>query len=230
MSFTYKYPHPAVTVDCVIFGLPKAASALEVLLIKRKGPPFKGKWAIPGGFVNMNESLEAAARRELKEETSLTDVFLEQLYTFGAPKRDPRERVITVTYYALVNQADFGIAAGSDAANARWFLVDELPRLAFDHEKILNIAIWRLRNKVRYEPIGFTLLPLKFTMADIQQVYEAILGRELDKRNFRRRIHDMDILTENGTRQGNVGPRAQLYKLNERRYRALVKNGFNFEV
>ena len=229
MPYTYEYPHPAVTVDCVIFGFTRDTT-LEVLLIKRLDEPFKGRWAIPGGFVEMDETVEEAARRELEEETGVTDVYLEQLYTFSEPKRDPRERVITVSHFALIREADVEVEHGSDAADAQWWRIDKLPRLAFDHSKILKVAIDRIRNKVRYEPLGFNLLPTEFSLSDLQRLYENILGRELDKRNFRKRIMAMEILKKKGMSKDTGGRPARLYKFNERRYKALVSKGFNFEI
>ena len=191
MAYTYEYPRPALTVDCVIFGLDESHQ-LKVLLIRRKNDPFAGRWALPGGFVDMDESLEAAALRELEEETGVKNVFIEQLFTFGAPERDPRGRVVSVAYFALVNLSEHPVEAASDARCVQWFAVDELPPLAFDHAKILQTAIARLRAKVRYQPIGFELLPEQFTLSQLQQLYETILGvDELNKRNFRTRILKM---------------------------------------
>src|SRR6266566_374082 len=162
MPHTYKYPRAALTVDCVVFGFDEAE--LKVLLIQRALDPFKGKWALPGGFVRVDETIDEAARRELAEETGLKDIFLEQLYTFGAVDRDPRERVVSVAYYALVKLADFSTKASTDAADARWFPISNAPKLAFDHANILATALTRLKGKVRYQPIGFELLPPKFTL------------------------------------------------------------------
>ncbi len=230
MSYSYKYPRPALTVDCVVFGLDDQ-DILKVMLIKRKLPPFEGEWALPGGFVRVNESLDAAAKRELKEETGIEDVFLEQLYTFGAVKRDPRERVVTVAYYALVNLRDYSIHAATDASDAGWFTLSDLPSLAFDHATILEVAINRLKGKVRYEPIGFELLPKKFTLSQLQRLYETVLGQSLDKRNFRKKILKMDLLTElNETQKGVAHRAARLYQFDEEKYRMLKEKGFNFEV
>src|SRR6266540_5612858 len=157
MGFTYEYPRPAITADCVVFGLDE--EDLKVLLIQRANEPFKGRWALPGGFAVVGESLEETARRELNEETGLKNVFLEQLYTFSNPKRDPREHVVTVAYYALVNLSDHQVHASTDARNAAWFCVDDVPHLAFDHDVILKMAHDRLRGKITYQPIGFELLP-----------------------------------------------------------------------
>jgi 8-oxo-dGTP diphosphatase len=157
MAYTYQYPRAALTVDCVVFGFDEGD--LKVLVIERGLEPFKGRWALPGGFVRVDEPLDAAARRELQEEAGLTNVFLEQLYTFGMVDRDPRERVVSVAYYALVKLSEHEAKAATDAANARWFPVLKVPRLAFDHEAILRTAVERLKGKVRYRPIGFEVLP-----------------------------------------------------------------------
>ncbi len=229
MSFTYDYPRPAVTVDCVVFGLQE--QRLRVLLIRRGRPPFEGQWALPGGFVDMDEDLEASARRELQEETGLRDIFLEQLYTFGMPGRDPRGRTISVAYYALVNTVNHPPRADDDAAEAEWVDVDRARTLAFDHDEILATALARLRGKVRYQPIGFELLPRKFTLSQLQQLYEVILERELDKRNFRRRILAMDLLVELDEKQQDVSHRAaRLYRFDKRKYRSLEESGFVFEL
>src|SRR3954465_9338853 len=164
---SYQYPRPALTVDCVVFGFDEAE--LKVLLIERGLEPFAGKWALPGGFVHVDEALEDAARRELREETGLAGVFLEQLYTFGDNlKRDPRERVVSVAYYALVPLGKHELLAATDARSAAWFPVAELPSLAFDHDRMVAAAVERLKGKVRYQPIGFELLPAKFTLSQLQ--------------------------------------------------------------
>lgn len=229
MKFSYEYPRAALTVDCVVFGLDD--EDLQVLLIQRDLPPFEGNWALPGGFVRLEESLEEAARRELQEETGIENVYLEQLYTIGDVDRDPRERVVTVAYYALVNLADHRVQAATDARNAAWFAVDDVPALAFDHPKILEMAYERLRGKVRYQPIGFELLPPKFTLRQIQHLYEVILDRQLDKRNFRKKILSMGILIELDEVESDVAHRAaRLYKFDHRKYKRLTKQGFHFEV
>lgn len=228
-KFVYEYPRPALTVDCVVFGLDEGE--LKILLIQRALEPFKGKWALPGGFVNMDEDLEEAARRELGEETGLSDIFLEQLYTFGTPGRDPRDRVVTVAYYALVNISDHRIHFASDASNAAWFSVQDTPSLAFDHEVILQVAHERLKGKVRYQPIGFELLPFKFTLSELQHLYEVILEKKLDKRNFRRKILSMGLLEETDEIQQDVAHRAaRLYRFDREKYEDLIKQGFNFEI
>lgn len=229
MSFTYQHPHPAVTVDGVVFGFDEAD--LKLLLIQRKKEPFKGAWALPGGFVLPTEDLEAAARRELADETGITRLYLEQLFTFGEPKRDPRERVISVAYYALVKLADHQLRAASDALDVAWFPVAELPKLAFDHEKIVDVALRRLKAKVRYEPIGFELLADKFTLGELQRLYEAVLEQSVDKRNFRKKILGSELLDPLDEYQQDVAHRAaQYYRFNRARYDQLKKRGFNFEL
>ena len=229
MSFTYKYPHPAVTVDGVVFGFDE--SDLKLLLIRRKIQPCQGEWALPGGFVRIDESLEAAARRELSDETGIGELYLEQLFTFGEPRRDPRERVISVAYYALVQLAEHKVSAASDAAEVAWFPVAELPELAFDHEVIVETGLRRLKAKVRYEPIGFELLPEKFTLGELQRLYETVLEQSLDKRNFRKKILGMELLEPLDEYQQDVAHRAaQYYRFNRQRYEQLKKRGFNFEL
>ena len=166
-KYCYKYPHPAVTTDCVIFGFD--GSELQVLLIERGIEPFKGKWAFPGGFLNMDETAGEGAMRELKEETGLENAYIEQFNTYSEPGRDPRERVITIAHYALVRIQE--VKGGDDAAKAQWFPIDEVPQLAFDHDKILRDAMRKLRERIHFEPIGFELLPEKFTMRELQILY-----------------------------------------------------------
>ena len=229
MCFIYPYARPALTVDCVVFGLDE--EDLKVLLIQRDLEPFKGKWALPGGFVRVDETLDEAARRELAEETGVQSVFLEQLYSFGALNRDPRERVVSVAYFSLVKLSDHRIKAATDASDAAWFPVDETPSLAFDHEKILSAALERLKGKVRYQPIGFELLPPKFTLTQLQRLYEKILEKPLDKRNFRKKILSMELLLELDEVEQDVAHRAaRLYRFDKKKYGQLEKEGFNFEV
>jgi 8-oxo-dGTP diphosphatase len=229
MAHSYEYPRPALTVDCVVFGLDD--SDLKLLLIRRGREPFAGQWALPGGFVHVDETLDNAARRELREETGLGKVFLEQLYTFGELDRDPRERVVTVAYYALVNLGDHKAKASTDASEAAWFSLGKLPRLAFDHAEIVRVAKQRLQGKVRYVPIGFELLPRQFTLTQLQRMYEKILGRELDKRNFRKKVLAMGVLHDTGTTQQDVAHRAaRLYQFDEAAYKRMVKAGINFEL
>lgn len=229
MPFTYTYPRAALAVDCVVFGFDEGE--LKVLLIQRDLAPFKGEWALPGGFVRTSETLDDAARRELLEETGLANVFLEQLFTFGDLRRDPRERVVSVAYYALVSLARHEPKAATDARNAAWFCVAELPSLAFDHERIVAAAVARLKGKVRYQPLGFELLPEKFTLSQLQHLYEAILERPLDKRNFRKKILGMSLLVETDEIEQDVAHRAaRLYRFDESKYRRLANRGFNFEI
>jgi 8-oxo-dGTP diphosphatase len=227
----YDYPRPAVTVDCVVFGVELAERDLKVLLIQRDNEPFQGRWALPGGYVHVDESLEQAARRELSEETNLTDIYLEQLYTFGAVDRDPRGRIITVAYYALVKPGDYVPQGDTDARDAAWFSVDEAVNLAFDHDHILAVARTRLRNKVRYEPVGFELLPAKFTLTELQHVYETILESPLDKRNFRKKILSLDILEALDEIQKDVMHRAaRLYRFDKEKYAYHQQRGMNFQL
>jgi 8-oxo-dGTP diphosphatase len=229
MPYTYDYQRPGLTVDCVVFGLDE--EDLKIILIQRARAPYKGKWALPGGFVQIDEALEEAAERELREETGIQNVFLEQLYTFGDVKRDPRDRIVSVAYYALVNLRDHEIRAATDARNAAWFSIDDIPSLPFDHNRIVEIALKRLRGKVRYEPIGFELLPEKFTLTQLQRMYEKILEQAIDKRNFRKKILGMGLLEETDEVQMDVAHRAaRLYRFDEKKYLQLKEKGFNFEV
>lgn len=228
MSFTYEYPRPALTVDCVVFGFDGAG--LQALLIRRGLEPFIGSWALPGGFVKMEEDLDEAARRELLEETHLKDVFLEQLFTFGSPGRDPRGRVVSVAYYALVQPDQHPATGDSDASEAAWHPVVKLPPLAFDHAEILRTGLERLRGKIRYQPIGFELLPKHFTLTHLQELYEAILGRRIDKRNFRKKLLAFDFLVPTDEFTAGAHRPARLHRFDRRRYSALVRKGFDFEL
>ncbi len=211
MEYTYDHPRPALTVDIVIFTLRE--NRLQALLIQRKDDPFRGMWALPGGFVHMDESLEDAALREMEEETGLKEAYLEQLYTYGAPERDPRGRVVTVAYFALIPaDAPFRREGGSDAAQAQWCTVSELPPLAFDHTEIAAYALRRLRYKLEYSAVGFELLPDEFTLTELQYTYEIILGEKLDKRNFRRRILEANIIEPTPQRRTGEGRPARLYR------------------
>jgi len=214
-----------VAVDIVIFTI--QAGALKILLVKRKIEPYLGQYAIPGGFMHEDEDLDEAALRELREETGVTDVYLEQLYSFGAPRRDPRGRVISVSYFALIS-ADRTLSAGSDAAEATWWSMKELPRLAFDHAKILDYALERLRNKLEYTTVGFQLLPEKFTLVQLQEVYEAILDRKLDKRNFRRKMSLLKILKPLKEYQTSARRPAQLFRFVASRFEKLKDKGIVF--
>lgn len=215
-----------VSVDIVIFTV--RDSSLQVLLVKRGVPPFEGQHAIPGGFIRDDESPEHAALRELYEETGVRNVFLEQLYTLGDPKRDPRGRVITIAYYALIASDQLSLVAGADAAEACWFPMSDLPPLAFDHRAILDYATERLRNKLEYTTVGFQLLPEKFTLSELQTVYEAILGRKLDKRNFRRKISLLRILKSLREWQRTGRKPAQLFRFAAAKFEKLKDKGILF--
>lgn len=229
MPHTYQYPRAALTVDCVVLGLDEGE--LKVLLIERALDPFQGKWALPGGFVRVDETLDDAARRELEEEAGLKHVFLEQLYTFGEVNRDPRERVVSVAYYSLVKLAAHETKAATDATDARWFPISKTPRLAFDHAEILAAALARLKSKVRFEPIGFELLASKFTLSQLQHLYEAVLATRLDKRNFRKKVLSFELLVPlNETQMMGRHRPAQLFRFDAEKYEKLTKRGFNFEL
>lgn len=229
MPYTYDYPRPTLTVDCVVFGVDE--EGLKLLLIQRGHDPYKDCWALPGGFVEIDETTDHAALRELQEETGTRDIYLEQLYTFSAVDRDPRQRVVSVAYYALVKPSDLRVQAGSDAQDVRWFNARELPQLAFDHKHIVTVGLERLAGKVRYVPIGFELLPEKFTLGQLQSLYEHILGRTLDKRNFRRSFLKMGVLDALDEYQTGVAHRpSQLFSFNHDEYQRLVKAGFSFEI
>lgn len=205
------YERPAVAVDLVVFAV--RSGELALLLVKRGIPPYEGMWALPGGFVRVDESLDDCARRELVEETGVRDIFLEQLYTFGEPNRDPRMRVITVAYYAIIAADRHVLRASTDAADASWFPLSALPRLAFDHDRIAAYAAERLRNKLEYTTIAFQLLPERFTLTELQRVYEIVLGHPLDKRNFRKKMLSLGLVRETGEKRmiGKHRP-AELYR------------------
>ncbi|MGB5198363.1 MAG: NUDIX domain-containing protein, partial [Sedimenticolaceae bacterium] len=201
-TFSYPYPHPAVTADVVVFTI--RDGRLSILLIRRANPPYQGDWALPGGFLDIGEDLDACATRELAEETGISGVYLEQLYTFGATHRDPRERVISVTYYALVPQDALATPrAASDAAEVGWHAFDDLPPLAFDHTKIAEMAHRRLVAKLDYSTIAFQFMPAAFTLSELQCVYEALRNQPLDKRNFRKRILSLGLIEETGRMRRN---------------------------
>ncbi len=221
--------HIRLAVDAVVFGY--SEQQLQLLLVRRKIQPFKGEWALPGGFVLPGESLEQAVERELREETGAQINYLEQLYTFGLPDRDPRQHVVSVAYFALVNPGQFHILAATDAAEAGWFSFENLPKLAFDHEKIAKYALERLRGKLTYEPIGLNLLDKDFRFSDLEKLYESILGREIDRRNFRKKFLSFGILDEiNVQHSGQKGRPGTLFRFDEKKYHALKKQGFLFEI
>ncbi|MFV0540252.1 MAG: NUDIX hydrolase [Aestuariibaculum sp.] len=218
-----------LSVDAVVFGY--EAGNISVLLIKRKYEPFKGQWALPGGFINIEESLEAAVERELFEETGIKINYLEQLYTFGIPNRDPRGRVVSVAYFGLVRPNTFKIVAATDAQQAKWFNIDTVPKLSFDHKNILELAIKRLQAKITYEPIGFELLDKKFPFSDLEKLYTTLLGREIDRRNFRKKLIGLNVLDELDEKisKGSGRP-ANLFCFNQKRYFQLKKEGIIFEI
>lgn len=206
-----EYQKPSVTTDILIFTIRNLQ--LNVLLVKRNIEPFKNMWAIPGGFVNINESLEQAAMRELVEETNVTPDYLEQLYTFGDLNRDPRGRVITVAYFALIKSDKIELKASTDVSNAEWLNINNLPELAFDHEKILEYAIKRLRWKFEYTTIAFSMLPERFTLSDLQKTYEIIFDKPFDKRNFRKKIFALNLVKPTKEIEKNVQHRpSKLYE------------------
>ena len=242
--YHYKRPKADITTDAVVFGLDLVGRKLKVLLIKRgrPGKVFYDHWAIPGGFLNIvpegadgAEDLETGCRRELEEETGLTLSYLEQLYTFGKPGRDPRGRVITVAYWGIVRPDQVTVRGMDDAKEARWFDVNELPDLAFDHADVLEVAVKRLRGKLRWAPVGVWLLPAEFTLTELRSVYEIILGREVDPSNFRKKIRPYlakdNVLPPTGTRRkAAAGRPAALYTFNASAYQQLLRDGLDFEV
>jgi 8-oxo-dGTP diphosphatase len=209
-----QYERPSVTVDVIIFTL--RDQDLQVLLVRRKYRPFAGYWAIPGGFVEIKESLEVAALRELKEETGLEEVYIEQLYTFGHPDRDPRTRVITVAYFALVPETALPpLHAGDDAEDVGWWSMYNLPPLAFDHADILSYALTRLRYKLEYTAVGFELLPERFTLSELQSAYEVILGEKLDRGNFRKKLRRANVVEATREYRTTGGRPARLYRFRD---------------
>lgn len=221
-----------VAVDAIVFGYSKY-DGVSVLLIQRKYLPLKSAWALPGGFVLENESLETAIKRELLEETGIKLNYLEQLYTFGEPNRDPRERVVAVAYFGLVKTSLYQeLKASTDAENAQWFNIKKIPQLAFDHKQIIQVAIERLRAKIRYQPIGFELLDKKFPFSDLEKLYTALLDKEINRRNFSKKILSFDFLEETGelSKIEGKGRPSKMYQFNQKRYKELLKEGFHFEI
>lgn len=221
-----------VAVDAIVFGYSKK-EGVSVLLIQRKYEPYKNNWALPGGFVLADESLETAVIRELQEETGITVNYLEQLYSFGEPDRDPRQRVISIAYFGLVKTSQFReLKASTDAENAAWFSIKKLPALAFDHKQIIRQAIERLQGKIRYQPIGFELLDKKFPFSDLEKLYAALLDKEINRRNFSKKILSFDFLEETGelSKPEGKGRPSKMYRFNQKRYKELLKEGFHFEI
>lgn len=218
----------AITIDCVIFGFDQGS--LKVLLIEHAEGISKGKWGLPGGWIKETESIDQAANRLLSELTGLTEIYLEQLKAFGDPDRFPLGRVITIGYYALVKIEDYNIQAGFTASDAKWYTIDSIPNLIYDHQTILDYSLKRLRNRVKQAPIGFNLLPEKFTLLQLMQLYEEILGVEMDKSNFRRKFLRMKLLEGLDEREQDVSHRAaKLYRFDFDIYKKLTEKGFNFE-
>jgi len=229
MPFSKDSFKSAFSVDNVIFAFDQGK--LQVLLIKRAEEPFKNQWALPGALVNIDENLRDAPMRTLKELTGLEDVFLEQVFTFGKVDRHPKGRVITVAYYSLINKNAFSLQASSFAQEVKWLAINDIDSLAFDHYEIMMVCLRRLQESVRRRPIGFELLPETFTLSDVQDLYEAILHKELDKRNFRKKILSLKILDDINEYQQNVAHRpAKLYKFNIDKYEQFKDRGFNFEI
>ncbi len=225
-GYTYKYPRPAVTTDCVIFGFD--GTKLQVLLVQRGIEPFKGRWAFPGGFMNLDESAEQCAQRELMEETGMKADFMEQFHTFSDPERDPRGRVITIAYYALCKIQE--VKGGDDAAKAQWFALEDIPQLAFDHDLLLRNAIKVLRERIHFQPIGFDLLPAKFTMKELQSLYESILDVKFDRANFAKKMLHADLLIKlDETVWPTAKRQANLYSFNIESYNELKQRGFRLE-
>lgn len=225
-EFTYPYPRPSVTTDCVIFGYD--GKDLKLLLVERGIPPFKGMWALPGGYLQMDEDAIDGAKRELFEETGLREAYIEQFRTFSAVDRDPRGRVITIAHLALVRISE--VKGGDDAAKARWFPLKDVPQLAFDHDMILREAMKALRQKIHFEPVGFELLPEVFTMPQLQHLYESILDVRFDRRNFASKMLHLGILEDTGDRQAGAPSRVPAtYRFNKDRYDALKSKGFRLE-
>lgn len=225
-QYTYDYPRPIVATDCVIFGF--EGSAIQVLLMQRAEDPFKGGWVLPGGFVHDTESAEDSARTMLESKTGITDAYIEQFHTFSAPNRDVRDRIISVAFYALVRKQE--IHKGANASDVGWFSLNELPKLHFDHKEILDMAIERLRERIMFRPVGFDLLPEKFTMRALQQLYEAILNVEFDRRNFSKKILHLNLLDDTGETIWPTPKReAKLYKFNIESYNRLKNKGYRME-
>ncbi|WP_417886027.1 NUDIX hydrolase [Zunongwangia sp.] len=218
----------AITIDCVVFGFNEGS--LEVLLVKHATGISKNRWGLPGGWIKEKESINNAAKRLLKELTGLNNIYLEQLQAFGEPKRFPLGRVITIGYYALIKSDDYDIVAGFTAAEAKWFKISEIPELIYDHSEIYNFSLRKLKRRVRQAPIGFNLLPEKFTLLDLMHLYEEILEFKMDKPNFRRKFLKMKLLIDTGEKQKNVSHRAaKLFKFDKEIYKKLTEKGFIFE-
>ena len=226
-NYVYKYPHPAVTTDCVIFGYdPK--EGLSILLVKRGIEPYKDYWAFPGGFIKMDEDAETGARRELKEETGLETPYVEQFGCFSEVNRDPRGRTVTIAHFALVKKAE--VKGADDAAQAKWFPIGSIPPLAFDHDRILRVALKALREKIHFEPVGFERLPEVFTMPQLQDLYESVLEVKFDRRNFASKMLKLGILNEVNDGTVRKGTRTPIkYSFNLDSYNQMKAKGFRLE-
>ncbi|MEO5893581.1 MAG: NUDIX domain-containing protein [Ferruginibacter sp.] len=229
MNELLDYPRPSVTIDCVVFGYD--CHSISLLLINRKEEPFENMWTLPGGFLYLEETPEEGARRILKNKTGLHNLYLEQLYTFGEVTRDPRGRVLSIAYYALVDPRRFELLAGIAANDVKWFETTKLPKTGFDHKDIIKLALNRLKAKVTYQPIGFELLDKRFTLTELQFLYECILLRPIDKRNFRKRLLESKLIKSTGEKRTGLKNRApELFEFDEQQYRKLVKEGFQFKI
>ena len=228
MKLQFVPPIASITVDCVIFGFD--GKKIEILLIKRGSEPEAGKWALPGGFMEKNETIDDAATRVLNLLTGVSGIYMEQFYTFGKLDRHPLARVITVSYYALVDSTNYKLKPSWHASETEWFDIHEMPKLAFDHKEIFEVALKTLKKEVTIRPIGFELLPAKFTLTDLQNLYEVILGETLDRRNFRRKIKAMNILKELKEIRPGAHIGATLFKFDKKQYNALKSGGFDFRI
>jgi 8-oxo-dGTP diphosphatase len=225
-SDIHDFDKPSLTVDCVVFGYD--LKQLKVLLVNRKKAPYEGTWALPGGFLNVEESFEDCVRRVLATKTGMVDLFMEQLYTFGTVHRDERGRVISVAYFALVNPHNYQIINGFMNHDTKWFSYNELPKLAFDHAEIVAKAHERLQSKIRYQPIGFELLDKEFTLPELQRLYETILSKTIDRRNFRKKMLELGIIKTTGERrEGTPNRQPDIYEFDKARYDELVKKGMD---
>lgn len=220
--YTYKYPHPAVTTDCIVFGFD--GTKLNLLLINRGIEPYKGSWALPGGFMKIDETAEQGALRELQKETGVKDIYIEQMQAFTAVDRDPRERVMTIAFMAFVRQEKYEVIAGDDAAKAQWFPVKSLPQLAFDHKEIITLALDKLRWKMTYEPLAFRLLNKTFTISQLQTIYEVVFDKRFDRRNFHKKLTSLGYIIPTDEQQKAIGRPSTLYTFDERKYREVAEN------
>lgn len=220
--YTYKYPHPAVTTDCIVFGFD--GTKLNLLLINRSIEPYKGSWALPGGFMKIDETAEQGALRELQEETGVKDIYIEQMQAFTTVDRDPRERVMTIAFMAFVRQEKYEVIAGDDAAKAQWFPVKSLPQLAFDHKEIITLALDKLRWKMTYEPLAFRLLNKTFTISQLQTIYEVVFDKRFDRRNFHKKLTSLGYIIPTEEQQKTIGRPSTLYTFDERKYREVAEN------